>query len=99
MEEVLKEMPAFQENRESAPEACLREKLEAAEKGALGNEKRAVNAIDGDNSGSVDETSSPTSTTRPSSPPVVNDLLDVGDDHDYYAQQPPAPPATTAVST
>jgi hypothetical protein len=40
MEEVLKEMPAFPENRESAPEARLREKLEAAEKGALGNEKR-----------------------------------------------------------
>jgi hypothetical protein len=43
MEEVLKEMPAFPENRESAPEARLREKLEAAEKGALGNEKRGTN--------------------------------------------------------
>jgi hypothetical protein len=42
MEEVLKEMPAFPENRESAPEARLREKLEAAEKGALGNEKRGT---------------------------------------------------------
>lgn len=88
MEEVLKEMPPFPEDRESGPEARLRHKLETAEKGALGTGGPGGSTGDEEGAENGDESQA----SQPSQPAVVSDLLGVGDD-DYAT--PAAPPVSS----
>lgn len=90
VEEVLKEMPVFPEDRETGPEARLRKKIEEQKKSALADSSKkgagaAASSENGDG-GAYQQASSPA--------PIVGDLLGVDD----VAEKPqPAPAVASTV--